>query len=77
METETIILSEVSQRKTDIIWYHSYVETNFLKKWYKWTYLQNRNRLTDIENKSMVTEGERGVEGINEALGLTHTHYNV
>ena len=23
-------------------WYHSYVES---KKWYKWTYLQNRNRL--------------------------------
>ena len=25
----------------------------------KWTYLQNRNRLTDIENKLMVTKGER------------------
>ena len=35
-----------------------------LKKWYKWTYLQNRNRLTDIENKPMVTEGE-GEGGIN------------
>ena len=31
-----------------------------LKKWYKWTYLQNRNRLTGIENKLMVTKGERG-----------------
>ena len=31
-----------------------------LKKRYKWTYLQNRNRLTDIENKLMVTEVERG-----------------
>ena len=31
-----------------------------LKKWYKWTYLQNRNRPTDIENKLMVTKGERG-----------------
>ena len=31
-----------------------------LKKWYKWTYLQNRNRLTDIENKLMVTKGEGG-----------------
>ena len=26
------------------------------KKWYKWTYLQNRNRHTDIENKFMVTK---------------------
>ena len=28
-----------------------------LKKWYKWTYLQNRNRVTDVENKLMVTRG--------------------
>ena len=28
-----------------------------LKKWYKWTYLQNRNRVTDVENKLMVTKG--------------------
>ena len=26
---------------------------------YKWTHLQNRNRLTDIENKVMVTKGEK------------------
>ena len=25
---------------------------------YKWTYLQNRNKLTDIENKLMVTKRE-------------------
>ena len=30
-----------------------------LKKWYKWTYLKSRNRLTDIENKLMVTKEER------------------
>jgi len=28
-----------------------------LKKEYKWTYLQNRNRVTDVENKFTVTEG--------------------
>ena len=28
-----------------------------LKKDYKWTYLQNRNRVTDIGNKLMVTGG--------------------
>ena len=32
-----------------------------LKKWYKWTYIQNRNRLTDIENKLMVTR--RNIRG--------------
>ena len=31
-----------------------------LKKGYKGTYSQNRNRLTDIENKLMVTKGEKG-----------------
>ena len=55
MDLETIIL-KWSKRKTNIILYHIYVES---KKWYKWTYLQNRNRLTDIENKFMVTNGER------------------
>ena len=30
------------------------------KKGYKWTYLQNRNRLRDFENKLMVTKGDRG-----------------
>ena len=28
------------------------------KKWCKWTFLQNRNRLVDIENKFKVTKGE-------------------
>ena len=61
MDLEIIILSEVRQRKTNIIWYHSYVESK--KKWHKWTYLHNRNRLTDIENKLVVTNGEREGEG--------------
>ena len=43
---------------------HSYVESNF-KKWYKWTYLQNKNRPTDIENKFTVTKAESG-----EGMGI-------
>ena len=42
---------------SDIIWYMWN-----LKKSYKWTYLQNWNRLTDIENKLMVPKGDRGME---------------
>ena len=34
-----------------------------LKECYKWTYLQNRNRLTDFENKLMITKGETWGEG--------------
>ena len=30
-----------------------------LKKRQKWIYSQNRNRLTDIENKLMVTKGKK------------------
>ena len=52
MDLEIVILIEVRQRKTNIFWY-LYMWN--LKKWYKWTYLQNRNRVTDVENKLMVT----------------------
>ena len=48
------------QRKINIIWYYLFVES---KKWYKWTYLQKGNRLTDIDNKLMFTKKEWG--GIN------------
>ena len=65
---EILILSEVSQTKTNIIWYLFYVESK--KKWYKRTYVQNTNRLTDIENKLMVTKGERWVGGINQEFGI-------
>ena len=50
MDPEIITLSV----KSYVEWY---VESK--KKWYKWTYLQNRNKLTDIENKNTVTKGER------------------
>ena len=40
-----------------------------LKKWYKWTYLQNRNRVTDVENNLMGNRGERE-GGINWETGI-------
>ena len=40
-----------------------------LKIWYKWTYLQNRNRVTDVENKIMVTK-----EGEGDKLGDWNYH---
>ena len=54
---EIIILNEVSQTKTNIIWCCLYVE--YKKKRYKWTYLQNRKRVTDLEDKFMVTKKKR------------------
>ena len=55
MDLEIIVLSEVSQTEKDKLSYDITYMWN-LKKWYKWTYLQNRNRLTDLENESMVSE---------------------
>ena len=62
MDLEIIILSQVKQTKKKIIWYHLFMESkkkrliDLLTKW----------RLTDIENKLMVTKGDRTVgEEIN------------
>ena len=62
-EPDIFILSEVSQTKTNTVWYHLHVESK--KKWQKKTYLQSRNRLTDIESKLTVTKVEMGGGGIN------------
>ena len=41
-----------------------------IKKRCKWTYLHNRNRLTDIDNKPMTTKEERLGE-INQELEIS------
>ena len=57
MDLEIIIQSKVSQRKTNTIWYHLYLES---KIWHKWTYVWNRNILTDIENRLGVSKVGQG-----------------
>ena len=47
-----------------------------LKKSYKWTYLQNRNRVTDVENKLRVIKDEGREEYIGR-LGLTYTYNSI
>ena len=54
MDAENVILSEVSQLKTNII-YCLYMH---LKNWVQIN-LQNRNRVTYAENKLVVTREER------------------
>ena len=59
MDLEIIILTEVSQKEKDeyyILFIHG-----IFKIWHKWTYLQNRNILTDPENGLVVAKGKRGV----------------
>ena len=41
-----------------------------LKKCYKSTYVQNRNRATDIDNKVTGTKGESGRRGKNWETGI-------
>ena len=55
-------------RKTNTIWYHLHVEP---KMWHKWTYLQNINRLTDIENRLVVARGKGGGGGGIGSLGIS------
>ena len=45
-----------------------------LKKGYKWTYLQNRSRVTDVENKLMVTRGWGGRDKLAD-WDWQYTHY--
>ena len=71
MDLEIIILSEVTQKETSIVWYHLYVESKIC---HKWTYLRNRNRFTDIENRLVVATVGEGWIG---RLGLADTNYYV
>ena len=47
--------SSKSEREKQISYINAYMWN--LEKWYIWIYLQSRNRITDIENKLMVTKG--------------------
>ena len=57
MQLEILIQSELRKSKTNNMWNHLYVEFNM---WHKWTYLQNRNKLRDIETCGC--QGGRGRE---------------
>ena len=50
MYLEIVTLSEVSQTEKAKYLISLICET--LKKWYKWTYLQTRNRVTDVEKQT-------------------------
>ena len=46
-----------------------------LKMWHKWTYLQNKNRLTDIESRLVAAKGVEG--GMDGCLGLANASYYI
>ena len=53
---------------TVTIWYHLYVES---KIWQKGTCLQNRDRLTDTENRFVVAKGEGQGAGMDWEFGVS------
>ena len=57
MGSEGFMLSEMSQRKTNTVWYLLYVEST--EKQQTTEYNKKKGRLTDKENKLVVTSGER------------------
>ena len=62
MQPKIFIRSEVSQKEKDK--YHMISLILESKICHKCTYLQNRNRLTDMENRLVVAKGEgKGVGG--------------
>ena len=58
-----------SEREKNLLYINAYM-WNLKKNWYRWSYLQSRNRDTDIENKRMGTKGERGDGGMNWEVGI-------
>ena len=54
MDLETVVKSEISQKEKNKYCILTRVWNQ--EKWYRGTYLQSRNRDTDVENKCMATE---------------------
>ena len=48
------------------------------KTWYKCIYLQNKNGVTDVENKFIVIKGEAGKDKLGDCDWYIHTMiYNI
>ena len=74
MDLEIIILSEVVQKEKDK--YHIISLNMESTMWHKWTYLRNRNRLSDIEHKLVVAKRVEGEEqGWIMSLGLANANH--
>ena len=73
MDQELIILNEVSQTEKDK--YHIISLIRGYKVWHKWTYLCNRNRPTDAENRLMVAKGAGSGGGLDSEFRISRYNY--
>ena len=71
MDLESIRLSEVIQRKTNIMWYHLYVKSKMMREM---NLLTKQKETHKLQNKLMVTKGEKW-EGRDKLGGWdSHKH---
>ena len=62
-----------SEREKQILYINTYMWN--LEKWYRWTYLQSRNRDTDVESNCMDTMGGKSTR-MNWEIGTSiYTYY--
>ena len=64
----------MSEQKDKYIWYHLYVES---KIWHKQTYLWNRNKLTNKENRPVVAKEEGFGGGMDWDLMISTWSYHI
>ena len=72
MDPVIVILSEKDKDRYHVIRFICASLKKKKKNQNKRSYLQNRNRIADVENKVSIT---RGIGGKIGRLGLTYTHY--
>ena len=65
MDLKTIIENEVkSEREKWILYINTYMWN--LEKWYRWSWLKNRNRNIDIKSQCMDTKGGEGGDELED-----------
>ena len=65
MDLETVIRNEVSQKGENKCRILTHI-CGIWKNWYRRSYLESRNRNTDVENKCMDTKVERGWDELGD-----------
>ena len=75
MDLEIIILTEVSQTEKDISYDTAYMWN--LKQWYRWTYLKNRNRVTDAEEHQRGYQRGKKVSDKTGRFRFMYIHYYI
>ena len=74
MQLEITKLNEARSERKRQISHITYIES---KIWHKYTYLQNSNRLTTLDNRFLVAKGAGVVVGSAERIGLVNTNYYI